>query len=128
MEFFWYGCPHCYALEPLLEAWIKKLPADVEFRRVPAMFNERWAIAARVYYALEAMGLARQAAPAASSTRSTRTACASPTSAQLTEWLQKKGVDVAKFAATLKSFAVESRLQARAAARAAARGSTACRR
>ena len=57
VEFFWYECPHCYALEPYLEAWVKKLPKDVEFRRVPATFNDRWNISARVYYALEAMGL-----------------------------------------------------------------------
>ena len=42
-EFFWYGCPHCYTLEPVIEAWIPKLPADAYFRRIPAVFNERWA-------------------------------------------------------------------------------------
>ena len=36
-EFFWYGCPHCFDFEPLLSAWVKKLPADVSFRRVPAI-------------------------------------------------------------------------------------------
>ena len=35
IEFFWYGCPHCNAFEPALEVWVKKLPADVAFRRVP---------------------------------------------------------------------------------------------
>ena len=57
VEFFWYECPHCFALEPYLEAWVKKLPKDVEFKRVPATFNDRWNLSARVYYALEAMGL-----------------------------------------------------------------------
>ena len=42
VEFFWYGCPHCYNLEPLIEAWTKKLPPDVQFRRIPAVFNPRW--------------------------------------------------------------------------------------
>ena len=40
IEFFWYGCPHCNAFEPSLEAWVKKLPADVAFRRVPVAFRE----------------------------------------------------------------------------------------
>jgi len=40
-EFFWYGCIHCYNFEPLLEAWVPKLPADAYFRRIPAVFNER---------------------------------------------------------------------------------------
>jgi thiol-disulfide isomerase/thioredoxin len=35
MEFFGYWCPHCNALEPELEAWVRKLPADVNFRRMP---------------------------------------------------------------------------------------------
>jgi protein dithiol oxidoreductase (disulfide-forming) len=56
VEFFWYGCPHCYSLEPALEAWIAKLPPDVDFKRVPAAFNAQWQIGQRVFYALEEMG------------------------------------------------------------------------
>ena len=39
IEFFWYGCPHCFAFEPTIEPWIAKLPADVHFRRVPVQFD-----------------------------------------------------------------------------------------
>jgi thiol:disulfide interchange protein DsbA len=110
VEFFWYECPHCYVLEPLLETWIKKLPKDVEFRRVPAMFNERWVISARVYYTLEAMGLLDKLhRPLMDAIHKDRLRVTDER--QLTEWLQGKGVDVAKFSATLKSFAVESRLK-----------------
>ena len=35
IEFFWYGCPHCYALEPLIDPWMKKLQKDTVFKRVP---------------------------------------------------------------------------------------------
>lgn len=56
VEFFSYGCPHCYAFEPLLEPWIKKLPAEAAFRRVPAAFNATWEGLAKIYYALEATG------------------------------------------------------------------------
>src|SRR5215831_13959254 len=55
-EFFWYRCPHCHALEPALEDWVKKLPKDVRFRRVPAVFNAEWSIDARIFYALDSLG------------------------------------------------------------------------
>ena len=110
VEFFWYECPHCYALEPYLEKWVKQLPGDVEFRRVPAMFNERWIISARVYYALEAMGLLDKLhRPLLDAIHKDRLRITDE--AQLTAWLKAQGVDVAKFSATLKSFAVEGRLK-----------------
>src|SRR5687768_6713293 len=49
-EFFWYACPHCYALQAPLIAWLKKKPADVEFKRVPAVLSESWLQLARTYY------------------------------------------------------------------------------
>jgi len=57
IEFFWYGCPHCYAFEPLLEKWKKTLPANVEFIRLPAAFNELWSKHAKAYYTAEALGI-----------------------------------------------------------------------
>src|ERR1700741_3692543 len=57
LEFFWYACPHCYSLQPPLETWLKRKPADVEFRRVPAVLDNSWLQLARTYYAIEAMGL-----------------------------------------------------------------------
>jgi protein dithiol oxidoreductase (disulfide-forming) len=56
VEFFWYGCPHCYAFEPTLEAWVKKLPADVAFRQVPVGFMAPHQYHARLFYALEETG------------------------------------------------------------------------
>src|SRR3970040_1944446 len=57
LEFFWYGCPHCYTIEPLLEKWSARLPADVQFRRIPAVLNDGWAREGAVYYAFEALGV-----------------------------------------------------------------------
>src|SRR4051812_2754069 len=57
IEFFSYACPHCATLEGPLNAWLKKKPADVEFKRVPTVFHESWAPYARLYYTLEAMNL-----------------------------------------------------------------------
>jgi thiol:disulfide interchange protein DsbA len=56
IEFFSYGCPACFAMEPFLEEWLKKLPADVAFRRVPVGFNANFEAMQRVYYGLESMG------------------------------------------------------------------------
>jgi len=56
-EFFNYACPHCYEFEPLLKTWVSKKPADVEFRYVHAVFNERMVPLAKLYYALEEMQL-----------------------------------------------------------------------
>ena len=53
---FWYGCPHCFHFEPLVTEWLKTKPADVSFRRVPAIFAEQWKPHARALYAAEALG------------------------------------------------------------------------
>lgn len=53
IDFFWYGCPHCNDLQPALEAWIQRKPADVALRRVPAILRDSWAPHARIYYTLE---------------------------------------------------------------------------
>ncbi len=60
VEFFWYGCPHCFAFEPTLAAWIAGLPADVRFRRVPVGFDALHKIHQRVFYTWEALGLVDQ--------------------------------------------------------------------
>ena len=53
IEFFWYGCPHCYTIEPALENW--EVPENVEFLKVPATFSKTWVVHAKVYYALKAL-------------------------------------------------------------------------
>lgn len=55
-SFFWYECQHCYAFEPALEAWVGKLPADVQFRRVPVGFSRRHEATMLLYYTLERLG------------------------------------------------------------------------
>ena len=55
-EFFWYGCSHCYRLEPYLEAWLEKRPADVAYVRTPGVARS-WISHAKAYYAFEALGI-----------------------------------------------------------------------
>jgi len=57
VEFFWYGCPHCNAFEPLVEPWAAKLAADVHFRRVPVAFDVLKEIHQQIYFTWEALGL-----------------------------------------------------------------------
>ncbi|WP_018152893.1 thiol:disulfide interchange protein DsbA/DsbL [Leeia oryzae] len=57
IEFFWYGCPHCYHLEPSLETWVKKLPADVQFRRIHAAWNSGMQVHAQLYATVQTLKL-----------------------------------------------------------------------
>jgi thiol:disulfide interchange protein DsbA len=57
IELFWYGCIHCYQMDPILAAWVKKLPADVVFKRMPGLPRADWAPMAKAYYAMEDLKL-----------------------------------------------------------------------
>ena len=108
LEFFWYGCIHCYNLEPQVEAWLKRLPKDVEFRRVPAVFNERWGLDATIFYAMEAMELLDKLhRPLFDAIHKQR--LRTDDEQALSEWLTKQGVDAKKFMETMKSFGVRSK-------------------
>ena len=108
LEFFWYGCIHCYNLEPKLDTWLKALPKDVEFRRVPAVFNERWAHDASIFYAIDALGLLDKLhRPLFDAIHRDR--LRTDRWAELSAWLQKQGVDAQKFESTLKSFGVQGK-------------------
>jgi protein dithiol oxidoreductase (disulfide-forming) len=108
LEFFWYGCIHCYNLEPHIEAWEKKLAPDVEFRRVPAVFNQRWAHDAAIFYTFEALGLVDKLhRPLFDAIHKDR--LRTDDAAEFGAWLQKQGVEPAKFMNTMKSFGVQSK-------------------
>ncbi|MGC2519294.1 MAG: thiol:disulfide interchange protein DsbA/DsbL [Burkholderiales bacterium] len=114
IEFFWYRCPHCYALEPTLENWLKRLPRDAQFKRVPAIFNEEWAIDARIFYALEALGeVERLHRPLfdAIHQQGGVTQHGDAYAKWVADWLSKHGVDAAKYDAVFHSFTVESKLR-----------------
>lgn len=56
IEVFWYGCPHCYALDPYLTSWLKSKPDYVDFVRVPVMWGDVHRAHARLFYTLQALG------------------------------------------------------------------------
>jgi len=109
-EFFWYGCIHCYTLEPALEAWQKGLAPDVQFRRIPAVFNDRWALDAAIYYAFEALGLLeRLHRPLYDAIHKDR--LRTDDKAAFEQWLQKQGADAKKVIETVRSFGVQSKVK-----------------
>jgi thiol:disulfide interchange protein DsbA len=108
VEFFWYGCIHCYNLEPALEGWLKKLPPDAQFRRVPAVFNPRWEHDARIFYAFEALKLLDKLhRPFFDAIHRDR--LRSDAADSLNPWLEKNGVDPKKFHEVVRSFGVQSK-------------------
>ncbi|HTM62200.1 MAG TPA: thiol:disulfide interchange protein DsbA/DsbL [Burkholderiales bacterium] len=108
IEFFWYGCPHCYNLEPVLETWLKKLPPDVQFKRVPAVFNPRWEHDAEIFYTFDAMGvLDKVHKPFFDAIHQNGLRTDNPEA--MAQWLQRNGIDPKKFNETMKSFTVKSR-------------------
>ena len=111
IEFFWYGCPHCADFEPVLDAWVRKLPVDVSFRKVPAVFRDTWAPGARLYYTLEAMGLLDKLHVAVfNAIHKEKRNLYSDEQAML-DWVVKQGVDRKKFSDMYKSFSIAGKVK-----------------
>ena len=110
VEFFWYRCIHCYNLESLLEPWVKKLPADVQFKRIPAVLSEGWKVDAGYFYTFEALGILDKVhKPFFDAIHKDKLDIRSE--AAMTEWLNKHGIDRKKFDETYKSFGVQAKVK-----------------
>jgi thiol:disulfide interchange protein DsbA len=108
VEFFWYGCPHCYSLEPTLDAWAKRLPPDVVLRRVPVGFGATHQTHQKIYYSLEAMGLVDSMhAKVFNAIHQQRQRL--DKEADIVAFMAANGVDGAKFAEQFKSFSVQTK-------------------
>ncbi len=110
LEFFWYNCPHCNELEPMLSAWFEERADTVQPRLVPAVFNARWAIGARVYYTLEEMGHADLHATVFKLVHEQGRPL--KTGESIGRMLEPFGMDPAAFAETFRSQAVSDHLEA----------------
>ena len=108
IEFFWYGCPHCYAFEPIIETWIARLPRDVHFRRVPVGFDSLKETHQRVYYTWEALGLVEQM-HGKTFTRFHVQHRRIDNEHDMLEFAQESGLDVAKVGQAWNSFSVQTR-------------------
>lgn len=110
LELFWYGCPHCFHLEPVINPWVAKLPKDVQFRRMPAIFRDSWEPYARAFYSFQLLGVQGKlhnrlfdAIHADGINLNSERA--------LTDWAAQQGVDRKKFADAYNSFTVQTRVK-----------------
>jgi thiol:disulfide interchange protein DsbA len=109
LEFFFYGCSHCYHLHPLISAWEKKIPKDVELTYIPVIFNASWESMARTFYALEMLGQQKRLHDdlfAAWNINNMQL----DTEASATDFVAKHGVDREKFSAEYNSFSLQSKI------------------
>ncbi len=114
VEFFMYTCPHCKNLDPSLQEWVKKLPENVKFQHMPAMFGGAANLHAKNFFALQVMGEEKRLHNAwfkaiHEDKRRLRT------QADIDKFLEENGVDMNKFHATLNSFTVQTKANRAAA-------------
>ncbi len=108
VEFFWYSCPHCNSFEPKLEAWVKKLPANVAIKRVPVAFQDSFVPQQRLFYVLEALGkLPDLHAKVFYAVHVEKQQLNREDT--IGAWLEKQGVDKAKFTELYNSFSVSTK-------------------
>ncbi|OUL99330.1 disulfide bond formation protein DsbA [Variovorax sp. JS1663] len=110
LEFFAYSCSHCNAFEPALEAWLKKLPPDVLFRRIPVAFREDVVIHQQLYFTLEALGLVEQLhGKVFHAIHAERQRLA--TAADIAAFAAKNGADGKRLVETMGSFGVAGKVR-----------------
>jgi thiol:disulfide interchange protein DsbA len=111
IEFFYYGCPVCYELEPALARWYFNSPGSVSLRRVPALSSDNWDNFAKLFYSLEATGqLARLHWPVYDQFHFGGVKLNEE--AAMLNWVSHNGVDKEKFASAYRSPEVQAKLVA----------------
>lgn len=111
VEVFSYGCPHCFDFEPTIEAWRAKQPADVQFRRVPAVFREDWKILAQAFYAAEALGVTEKVNRPIFEAIHIKGLNPGDPAVLAAVFKESAGVDGEEFLKVLNSFGVRSKVQ-----------------
>ncbi|MBW7929939.1 MAG: thiol:disulfide interchange protein DsbA/DsbL [Gammaproteobacteria bacterium] len=109
-EAFWYGCPHCYQFDPILQDWVKKLPADVSFVRLPVTWNPTHQIHARLFYTAQALGKIDEMHTAIFREIHLENHMLT-TESEIQAFFARFGVSADEFQKTFRSFAVESQLK-----------------
>ncbi|CAE6880844.1 MULTISPECIES: thiol:disulfide interchange protein DsbA/DsbL [Pseudomonas] len=110
VELFWYGCPHCYQFESTINPWIKQLPDDVNFIRIPAMFGGLWNVHGQLFVTLESMKVEDQVHSAVfAAIHKEGKKLATPE--EMAEFLATLGVDKDTFLKTYNSFGVKSQIE-----------------
>lgn len=111
LEIFWYGCIHCYQMETPLSTWVKKLPSDVYFKRMPGLPNPSWAPMAKAFYAMETLGIAEKLhTPLFEAVHKQKTLNPTDEKAAI-DWVTKQsGLDKLKVEQAFKSFTINTNL------------------
>ena len=110
IEFFWYGCPHCYDFDPDLMAWVKRQPKDVVFRRVPVAFRDDFLPHSQLFYTLQAMGKSNLDIKVMDTIHHSNNHLL--TESEIADWAVAQGLDRNTFLTTYHSFAVVSKVRA----------------
>ena len=111
MEIFWYGCIHCYQMDAPLNAWVKKLPSDVYFKRVPGLPNTSWAPMAKAFYAMETLGVSEKLhTPLFDAINKSKTLNPTDEKAAITWVTAQSGMDKLKVEQAFKSFTINTSL------------------
>lgn len=109
LEFFFYGCSHCFDLHPGMSAWEKNMPKDVELTYVPTIFRDTWEPMARTFYALESLGQQHQLhGPLYQAWNVDKLDLSDE--AKILDFVAPHGVDRAKFSAAYNSFSMQSKV------------------
>ncbi|WP_435628667.1 thiol:disulfide interchange protein DsbA/DsbL [Candidatus Ferrigenium straubiae] len=109
LEFFFYGCSHCFHLHPQLSAWEKTMPKDVDLIYVPTIFRDSWEPMARTFYALESLGQLHQHHDALYKAWNVDNEVLGD-EAKVLDFLVPRGVDRTKFSAAYNSFSMQSKV------------------
>lgn len=111
IEIFYYGCPHCFDLEPYLHEWRKKLPADVEFKRIPGLFSRpEWVKPTKWYYTFEEMGLIEKMHPELFNAIHVQSLDLNDDRV-FSAFLKKNGINEQKFMQIYRSFSIQSKVE-----------------
>lgn len=110
IEFFWYGCPHCYRFSPYIERWKQSKPDDVDFQHMPAILSPQWELHAKAFFAARIMDELDRFHPAMfAALHEDNLRLDSVT--EIGEFASSLGIDAERFVATMTSFAVDTRVR-----------------
>jgi len=109
LEFFWFGCPHCYAFEPSIEEWASDLPENTVFVREAPPLNPSWESHSRAFYAAQILGIGDEFVPAMfNAIHKDRKPMRKP--AAIAELAESFGVSKEDFEEAMGSFGVQTRM------------------
>lgn len=109
-EMFWYGCPHCYRLEPYIHKWLETKPENAEYIAMPAILSDGWAVHGQAFYTFETLGILDQVhTPFFDAIHKDRKRFR--TAKEIADWVPQFGIDSGAFMDTFDSFAVDSKMR-----------------